>query len=100
MWFCETRSVPNAAFGIDFSFPSSGPELAILSPLTCLRGFSSGSAVKNLPAMQETRVRSLGQKDPLEEEMETHSSVLDGKVPRTEEPGRLQSIGSQRVGND
>ena len=47
--------------------------------------------VKNLPAMQETRVRSLGQKDPLEREMATHSSILAWKIPWTEEPGRLQS---------
>ena len=60
-------------------------------------GFSSGSAVKHLPAMQETRGRSLGQEDPLEEEMTTHSSVLAWKIPWTEEPGGLQSMGSQRV---
>ena len=47
--------------------------------------------VKNLPAMQETRVRSLGQKDPLEKEMATHSSILAWRIPRTEEPGGLQS---------
>ena len=47
--------------------------------------------VKNLPAMQETRVRSLGQKDPLEREMATHSSILAWKIPWTEEPGQLQS---------
>ena len=51
--------------------------------------------VKNLPAMQETRVRSLGQKDPLEKEMATHSSILAWRIPRTEEPGGLQSRGSQ-----
>ena len=56
--------------------------------------------VKNLPAMQETRVRSLGQKDPLEKEMATHSSILAWRIPRTEEPGGLQSMGSQRVGHD
>ena len=47
--------------------------------------------VKDLPAMQETWVRSLGQEDPLEKEMATHSSVLAGRIPWTEEPGRLQS---------
>ena len=47
--------------------------------------------------MQEARVRSLGREDPLEEGMETHSSVLAWRIPRTEEPGGLQSIGSQRV---
>ena len=56
--------------------------------------------VKNLPAMWETRVRSLGQEDPLEKEMATHSSTLAYKVPWMEEPGRLQSIGLQRVGHD
>ena len=54
--------------------------------------------VKNPPAMQETWVPSLGQEDPLEEEMETHSSILAWRVSWTEEPGRLQSRVSQRVG--
>ena len=56
--------------------------------------------VKNLPAVQETRVRSLGQEDPLEKEMATHSSILAWKVPWTEEPGGLQSMGSQIAGHD
>ena len=56
--------------------------------------------VKNLPAMQETRVQFLGQEDPLEKEMATHSSILAWKIPWTEEPGRLQSTGLQRVGHD
>ena len=56
--------------------------------------------VKNLSAMQETRVRSLGQKDPLEKEMATHPSILAWGIPRTEETGGLQSTGSQRVGHD
>ena len=56
--------------------------------------------VKRLPAMQETWVRSLGQEDPLEKEMATHSSIFAWKIPKTEETGRLQSIGSQRVGHD
>ena len=63
-------------------------------------GFFSGSAVKNLPAKQETWVQLLGQEDPLENEMATHSSVLAWEIPWTEEPGRLQSMGSQRVGHD
>ena len=54
--------------------------------------------VKNLPAMQEAWVRSLGQEDPLEKEMATHSSVLAWKIPWTDEPGGLQSMGSQRAG--
>ena len=56
--------------------------------------------VKNLPTMWETWVRSLGQEDLLEKEMATHSSTLAWKIPWTEEPGRLQSMGSQRVGYD
>ena len=59
-----------------------------------------GQKVKSLPAMQEARVRSLGQKDPLEEGMATHSSILGWRIPWTEEPGRLQFTGSQRVGHD
>ena len=55
---------------------------------------------KNLPAMQETWVLSLGWEDPLEKEMATQSNVLAWKIPWTEEPGRLQSSGSQRVGHD
>ena len=56
--------------------------------------------VKNLPARQERRVPSLDQEDPLEEGMATHSSNLAGKIPWTEEPGRLQSMGLQRVRHD
>ena len=57
-------------------------------------------AVKNLPAMQETWVRSLGQEDPLEEGMATPSGILAWRIPWTEEPDGLQSTGSQRVGHD
>ena len=53
--------------------------------------------VKNLPAMQETQVQSLGQEDPLEKEIATYSSILAWKIPWTEEPGGLQSMASQRV---
>ena len=56
--------------------------------------------VKHLPAMRETWVRSLGWEDPLEKEMATHSSTLAWKIPWMEEPGRLQSMGTQRVGHD
>ena len=56
--------------------------------------------VTNLPAIQETQVQSLGQEDPLEKGMATHSSILAWRTPWTEEPGGLQSIGSQRVGHD
>ena len=56
--------------------------------------------VKNQPVMQETRVQSLHQKDPLEEEMATHPIILAWKIPWAEEPGGLPSMGQQRVGHD
>ena len=56
--------------------------------------------VQCLPAMRETRVRSLGWEDPLEKEMAPHSSILAWKIPWTEEPGRLQPMGSQRIRHD
>ena len=56
--------------------------------------------VKNLPAMQKMWVQSLGQKDPLEKEMAAHSSILAWEIPRAEEPGGLQPVGSQEVGHD
>ena len=62
--------------------------------------FSGGSAVKNLPAKQETRVRSLGWEDPLEKEIATHCRILGWEIPRTEELGGLQSMGYQTVRHD
>ena len=56
--------------------------------------------IKNLPPMQETKVRSLGEEDSLEKILATHSSILDWRIQWTEEPGRLQSTGSQRVGHN
>ena len=56
--------------------------------------------VKRLPAVQETWVQSLGPEDPLEKEMATHSSILAWRIPWTEEPGTLQSMGLQRVGHN
>ena len=56
--------------------------------------------IKNLVTMQETWVRSVGSQDPLEEELAAHSSILAWRIPRTEEPGGLQSMGSRRVGHD
>ena len=64
------------------------------------RASLAAQRVKRLPGMQETRVRSLGWEDPLEKEMATQSSALAWRIPWTEEPGGLQSIGSQRVGHD
>ena len=62
-----------------------------------MRGFLGGIVPKNLPAMQEMQVQSLSQKDPLEWDMAIHSSILPGEFHGQEEPGRLQSMGSQRV---
>ena len=56
--------------------------------------------VKNLPAMQETQVQSVGREDPLKKGMATHSNILDWRIPWSEEPGRLQSMKSQRVRHD
>ena len=66
--------------------------------MECLRMVAQ--MVKNLPAVQETMVQSHGQEDPLEKEMATHSSILAWEIPWTQEPGRLQSVGSQRVTKD
>ena len=63
----------------------------------CARGFAGGSVVKNPSAFLETLVRSLGWDDPLEQKAATHPSILVGIIPWTEEPGRLSSVGSQRV---
>ena len=66
-------------------------------------GFSGGSMVKNLPVMQELQeiqAQCLGQEDPLEKDMATHSSILTWRIPWTQEPGRLQSMGSHRLGHD
>ena len=60
----------------------------------------AAQSVKNLPAVQETQVQSVGWEDPLEKKMATHSSILAWKISWTEEPGVLQSMGSQRVGHD
>ena len=62
--------------------------------------FPGGSAVKNPPAMQETKVQTLGQEDSLQKEMATHSSIIAWEIPWTEEPGKLQSTVSQRFGHD
>ena len=69
-------------------------------PLEARKCKEMETLVKNLPAMQETQARSLGQEDPLEKEIATHSSILAWRILWTEEPGRLQSMGWQRVGHD
>ena len=65
-----------------------------------MRTSLGAQTVKRLSTMQETRVQSLGREDPLGKEMAIHSSTIAWKISRTEEPGRLQSTGSQRVGHD
>ena len=74
--------------------------LCLFLPNSLGWGFPGGSVVKNLPAIQEMRVRSLGQEDPLEKEMATHSNILPPEIPWMEEPGGLQSMGSPRVRHD
>ena len=72
----------------------------IIQSLTAHQGFPGGSAEKNLPAHRKTQVLSPGWEDPLEESMETHSSILAWEIPWTEEPEGLQYKGSQRVRHD
>ena len=68
-------------------------------PSLAIRASLVAQGLKRLPGMRETSVRSLGGEDPLEKEMATHSNILAWKIPWTEVPGRLQSMGSQRVGH-
>ena len=70
---------------------------AMWVPLGIFLGFPGSSVVKNLPAMQEMQVQSLGREDPMREDMAIHSSILARKIPWTEEPGGLRPIGPQRV---
>ena len=72
----------------------------IIASHTHTQGSLVAQMVKRLPAMWETWVRSLGQEDPLEKEMAIHSITIVWKIPWTEKPGRLQSMGSQRVGHN
>ena len=76
------------------------PCFCLCSGLKAFMGFPGGSVVKNPPAMQETWVGFLGLEDPLEEGMATHSGILAWRIPWTEEPGRLQSMGLHKVRHD
>ena len=76
------------------------PALQADSPPTELWASLVAQIVKHLPAMQETQVQSLGLEDPLEKEMATHSIIFAWRIPWTERPGRLQSIGSQSIRHD
>ena len=92
---CETLAKFSDPFVPQFPHPKSGNNNSA-DPLASL----ATQTVKRLPAVQETWVRSLGWVDILEKEMATHSGTLPWKIPWTEEPGRLRSTGSQRVGHD
>ena len=83
--------------GLEGRASAQHPDLTLTSPW---RASLVAQRVKRLPPLQETWVQSLGQEDPLEKEMATHSSILAWRIPWTEEPGGLQSTGSQRVGHD
>ena len=85
---------------ISFSKPHFLVEPVYCDIIILLRVSLVAQTVKHLPAMRETRVQFLGREDPLEKEMAIHSSTIAWKIPWTEEPGRLQSMGSQRVEHD
>ena len=82
------------------SLPIANGRYSVQKFKRLLRTSLVAQSVKRLPTMQETRIQSLGQEDPLEKEMATHSSTLAWKIPWTEDPGRLQSMGLQRVRHD
>ena len=104
-WKRANKAKLNTIFGIQLSailsvsFLTEKKKLMenFFNSLTEKTGFPSGSAIKNMPAMQETQVRSLGQEDPLEEEIATDSSIVAWEIPWTEDPGGLQS---QRAGHN
>ena len=84
--------------GVDIIFPI--PLSTIKNPRHKIRDLPVAQTIKNLPAMQETQVRSLGQEDSLEKGMATHSSVLAWRIPGMAGPGGLPSMGPHRVGHD
>ena len=96
----DKESTCNAGDPISIPGPGKSPGEGIGYPLQYSWASQVAQVVKNPPAMRETWVQSLGWQDPLEEGMATHSSVLAWRIPRPEEPGGLQSMGSQRVGHD
>ena len=97
IWGQKPRVISNLFFGQPLQ---RGSALVLPSPPGHFSSTPPAQTVKHLSTMWDTRVRSLGQEDPLEKEMATHSSTIAWKIPWTEEPGRLQSMGSQRVGHD
>ena len=98
MWtFADVCS--GQAYLVWFAVLSAFQNLGICACIEPFVGFPGVSDVKNLPAMQEIQVWSLGQEDPLKKGMATLSSILAWKIPWTEEPGGLEALGSQRVGH-
>ena len=95
-WFFKPHTDLQSRWPTQFYFIIPGVKV----PTQKSSGFPGGSVVKNPPAMQEMQVQSLGWEDPLGEEMITHSRILAWRIPRTEEPGRLQSTRSQRGVHD
>src|SRR5574341_661962 len=91
--------MPTSSVGMGMYIDTYAHTLILLK-LNCGNYWTSlvAQTVKNMPAMQETRVQSLGQEDPLEKGMATHSSILAWKIPWTEEPDRLKPRGHKRVG--
>ena len=85
---------------VSFVYLLKEPAFSFINLYYCFWASLVAQRLKHLPGMWETWVRSLGQKDPLEKEMATHSSTLAWRIPWREEPGRLQSMGSQRVGHN
>ena len=101
--FTKDSKVVNCPNGINPIYPGNliSYTKTFVYTITILpTGFPGGSAVKNLAAAQEKQVQSLGQEDPLKEGMATHFSILPWRIPWTEEPGGIPSMGPQRVGHD
>ena len=97
---CSSSLVMEISFSTYLSFRNEIMKLNKMHRHTDYRASLVAQMVKNLPAMQETWVWSLGRKDPLEKEMAIHSSILARKIPWREEPGGLQSMGSKRIGHN
>ena len=102
--FCPVSTRIQGGFPLIFLIMSSLPSEKRsyqINKYACFKlSFPGGWVGKNVPVMQEVRVQSLSQEDPLEKEMETHYSILAQRIPWTEEPDGLQSMGSQRIRHD
>ena len=102
-WMPETADITGSYIHYDFSYtyiPMIKFNLLISHSIILTGDFLVAQTVKHLPTMWEIRVQPLGRKDPLEKAMAPHSSILALKIPWTEQPGRLQSMGSHIVGHD